>query len=334
MLEHRETSSLAGHSNAHDDCAQPLIATADAETTAAQQMPRASWGRQGAGSWTSTGRPASAFCPIFPVLPQTNLIDSLINGVFKKESHELKKLWLLITDDSHLGVRLGLSFGVLIFILLSVGWVGVRQLQRVDADLAKMVDQRWRKVQLSRQAQALSNLNSRITLQSFFADETEIGALMTERANNSQKISELIETLKNESESPEEAELLNAIEQKRSPYTNSYKIAIRLLTEQEPAAARAQMLHEALPRLIAYHEAWNAYVDYQGHQMDLAQDSDAASGAAARKTTFWLIALAVFCAVAIAAFVTRNITCTWIKWLTTSNIWMRPSPRAITGWLN
>ena len=93
MLEHRETSSLAGHSNAHDDCAQPLIAAADPETTAAQQMPGTSWRRQGSRLLDFQRASASAFCPLFPVLPQTNLIDSLINAVFKKENHELKKLW-------------------------------------------------------------------------------------------------------------------------------------------------------------------------------------------------------------------------------------------------
>jgi PAS domain S-box-containing protein len=220
----------------------------------------------------------------------------------------MKKLWLFISDDSHLGARLGLSFGALIVILLSVSGIGLRQLRRVEADFANTVDQRWQKVQLSRKAQALSNLNSRITMQFFFVDEKEIEALMIQRANNSRKISELIETLRNENESKEEAELLDAIEQKRSAYTVSYKSAIRLLIERKPAAARAQMVNEALPRLIDYHQAWNAYVDHQGHQMDLAEDADAASGAATRRTTFWLTALAVLFAATIAIFVTRNLT--------------------------
>jgi two-component system sensor histidine kinase/response regulator len=234
-------------------------------------------------------------------------LDKHFAGLAEKNKR-MKKLWLFITDDSHLGARLGLSFGALIVILLSVGGVGIRQLRRVEADFAKTVDQRWKKVQLSRKAQAISNLNSRMTMQTFFVDEKEIEALMSQRANNSQEISKLIETLRSESESREEEELLNAIDEKRTPYTDSYKSAIRLLIDRKPAAARDQMVHEALPRLIDYHEAWNAYVDYQGHQMDLAQEGDAVSGAATRQTTFWLTALAVLFAATIAIFVTRNLT--------------------------
>jgi len=63
-----------------------------------------------------------------------------------------------------------------------------------------------------------------------------------------------------------------------------------------------------MPRIIEYHKAWNAYVDYQGHQMDLAQNREAASSAAVRRTTVLLIALAVLLAAAIAVFVIRNVT--------------------------
>jgi PAS domain S-box-containing protein len=221
----------------------------------------------------------------------------------------MKKLFAIVLSDSHLGARLGLSFGLLIAILLSVGWVGIRQLRRVDQDLAKMVDQRWQKVQLSRKAQGLSNINNRLTMQVFLVDEPEIKALMDERAGNSEKISRLIETLRSKVDSREEEELLNAINEKRNPYTESYKSALQVLVDDKiPDLARAVMVKQALPSLIEYHEAWNAYVDYQGKQMDLAQDSNAASGAKTRETTVLLTAFAVLFAIAIAIFVTRNIT--------------------------
>ena len=222
----------------------------------------------------------------------------------------MKKRWLFITNDSNLGARVGLSFGVLIAILLSVGWVGIRQLRRVDADFAKMVDQRWSKVQLSRRAQAYSNLNNRITMELFLVEnKKEIESLRVQRAANSEEISQLIQTLRSSVESTDEAELLRAIDEKRNPYTNSYKTALQLLeVDKEPAAARTVMVQQALPRLIEYHEAWNAYVDYQGRQLELAQDSNAASNAATRKTTVLLTTFAVLFAGVIAIFVTRNIT--------------------------
>src|ERR1700674_4795571 len=119
----------------------------------------------------------------------------------------MKKKILAILSDSHLGARLGLSFGLLIAILLSVGWVGIRQLRRVDQDFARMVDEEGQDVQLSREAQTLSIDNNSLTMQIFLANEPEINALMIERAGNSEKISQLIETLKTRVGSKEEGEL-------------------------------------------------------------------------------------------------------------------------------
>src|SRR6266568_818211 len=226
-----------------------------------------------------------------------------------KNMKMMKKLRSFFANDSHLGAKVGLSFGFLIAILILIGWVGVRQLRRVDTELAEMDDQRWGKVKLTRQAQAWSNLNSRLTMQVFLIDDRkEIESLLLQRRGNSDRISSLIETLRARAESNEEEELLDNVETKRRPYVQSYENALRLLTvDNKPATARAVMVEQALPDLGEYHDAWNAYVEYQGHQMDLAQDSNAASGAATRKTTMFLVALAVLFAGGIGMFVTRNI---------------------------
>jgi two-component system sensor histidine kinase/response regulator len=222
---------------------------------------------------------------------------------------KMKKLLAIVLGDSHLGARLGLSFGLLIAILLSVGWVGIRQLHRVDQDLGKMVDVQWQDVQLSWRAQSLSNDNNRLTMQIFLANEPEIEALMLERAANTDKISRLIKTLGTRVESKEEQELLDAVVRTRSPYAESYQNALQLLVVgKNPEAARAVMIDQALPRLIDYHDAWNAYVDYQGHQMDFARESDAVTGVRTRETTVLLTVLAVLFAIVMAIMVTRNIT--------------------------
>jgi PAS domain S-box-containing protein len=220
----------------------------------------------------------------------------------------MKKLFAIVFGDSHLGARLGLSFGLLIAMLLSVGWVGIRQLHRADQALAEMVDGQWQDVQLSRRAQSLSNDNNRLTMQVFMANASEIDVLMIERASNSEKIAQLIEKLRSRVGSKAEAERLDVVVKKRIPYTESYKSALRLLIVDKNAnAARAVMINQTLPRLIEYRDAWNAYVDYQGHEMDLAREANAVSGVRTRETTVLLTALAVLFAIAIAIFVTRNV---------------------------
>src|SRR5260370_5628509 len=134
---------------------------------------------------------------------------------------QMKKLLSVIVKDLHLGARVGLSFGLLIVILISIGWVGIRHLRRVDSDMAEIDDQRWDKVKLSREAEALSSLNSRLTMEVFLVeDKKEIGSLLLKRTSNSDRISSLIDTLRVRADSNEEKELLSAIEAKRNQYVN------------------------------------------------------------------------------------------------------------------
>jgi PAS domain S-box-containing protein len=213
------------------------------------------------------------------------------------------------TGDSSLGVKLALSFGLLILIMGCLGLLGLRYV-RVDTELEKTVDARLYKAQLSRNALAASNLNNRITMQLFLIeDENEINSLLIQRARNTEKISTLIKTLGNKVESSEEGQLLDGIEKSRTPYVESYQRALHLLVvDKKPVEARAVMVQEALPRLLRYHAAWNAYVDYQGDQLNQAQNAASASHFRSHIEVFSLISLAMVLAVAIAFFVTRNLT--------------------------
>ena len=214
-----------------------------------------------------------------------------------------------MTKDSSLPAKLILAFGLLIAIVVGVGVVSLRHIE-ADAELERIVDARWEKVQLSRQAQSYSNLNNRITMQVFLVEsESGINTLLVETAKNSEKISGLIETLRTRVEAPEERQLLNKIEEKRTPYLETYRRALRLLVvDKEPAEARAVLTQEALPLLLKYHDSWNAYASYQGAQLDRAQERTSTINTQTRLQAFVLISFVVILAIFIAYFVTHNLT--------------------------
>ena len=220
----------------------------------------------------------------------------------------MNKLKTRISENWSIGTKLGLSFGILILIVSCVGWLGLRQLNRDEAQLEKIIDARWGKVELSRHAQTHSNLNGRMTLQIFLGDnEKNIDSEIAAIASNSERISHLIETLRSKVTSTDEGKLLDEIEGKRAVYVESYRRALRnLVVQKEPAQARVVMLDEAMPRLVEYHNAWDSYVAYQGHQTDLEQDEEHRSNATARLLSILLISLAVVFAAAIAVVVTGN----------------------------
>src|SRR5258708_4518989 len=221
------------------------------------------------------------------------------------------KSLLSFSGESNLGVRLGACFVLLVAMLVAIGALGLRQLRGLDSNLAEIVDQEWAKVQMSRRAQSYSNLNSRVTMQVFVIDDQEeIRALLAKSSQNSAEITNLIETLSGKVGSTEEKEFLDAIKQKRTPYVQSYRRALHLLVdEKQPQAAREVMAREALPGIVEYHDAWNSFVDYQGHQMDLAQAREAATGAKVRRTSELLIGLEALLVAVIGIFVIRNVSC-------------------------
>src|ERR1041385_1232694 len=222
----------------------------------------------------------------------------------------MKKIQKLFfpAGDTRLGVRLTLCFVLLIATLIWVAGLSLRQLRILDSELTEIVDKNWSKVELSRLAQSYSNQNNRITMLLFLLDdERERKSLRIQRELNSHEVSRLIQVLSERVESNNERELLEAVKQKRVLYVNSYKNALQILDQNHPDVARNLLIKEVLPLINDYHSAWDAYVTYQGRQMNLAQTNETTTTSTLRKTSFLLISLEVLLTAAIGLFVIRTI---------------------------
>ena len=217
--------------------------------------------------------------------------------------------WSDLAGNSRLGQRLAVGFGLLIASLILLGALSLHQLRNLDSAITEIVDQEWAKVELSRRAQSYSNDNNRITMMVFLVkDEQERQSLLAERAHHSEDVNRLLDQLGARAKTAEERVLLDIVKQRRAVYVESYQAALhKLIDDKQPEAAREIMTHVALPRIVDYHNAWDAYVNYQGKRMDLAQARETAAAETIRKTSFLLIALEVLLSVFIAVFVIRTI---------------------------
>jgi PAS domain S-box-containing protein len=213
-------------------------------------------------------------------------------------------------SKDHISLRLGIAFSLLIALLVAVGWLGLRQMAHINRDLEEIANERWAKVQLAREALSYSNLNNRITMEIFFLkDKTQIDPLLARRAENTGRISALVQKIEEHVESGKEKDLLDAIKAARTPYIDSYLRGVALLVNKHNyEEAQRNMAQDTLPLLITYHNAWNAFVEFQGDQMDEAARASRASYAATRKLTLGLIILSFLVATLIAVFVTRSLT--------------------------
>ncbi len=214
-----------------------------------------------------------------------------------------------VTRNQNVGIRLGVAFSFLIAVLVSIGWLGLNRMGQVNANLEKILKQRWAKVQLAREALSYSNLNNRITMEVFLLKDGEaIAPLLARRAENTDQISNLVGQIERKIEPGKEEELFAAVKRRRAPYVESYRHALDLLLhENKSEEARAMMVGETLPHLVDYQHAWEAFVQFEGDQMDETAREGTASYARARVLVLFLIVLAGTVAIAIAIFVTRGM---------------------------
>ena len=211
-----------------------------------------------------------------------------------------------VVEHRGVGTKLGLAFGILIAILIAVGLLGLSRMDRINANLDDLLGKRWIKLQLAREALRYSGQNSRITMEIFLlGDKRLIDPLLVARANNTQKISELVTKIETQCDSEEERQSLKVVQDARTPYIASYVKALHLLIEDgKQEAARTVMVEETTPALFKYHDAWNSFVQFQMEQMDREADRSRASYRKTRAVALSLILLAVIVAAGIAVFVT------------------------------
>ena len=208
-----------------------------------------------------------------------------------------------------IGLKLGVAFGLLVAILIGIGILGLSRMDQVNARLEYVIGRRWANLQLTRQALTYSNQNSRIVLEIFLVNDLRlIEPLLATRAENTDKISRLVEKLQGQCDSEEECRLLAAVNAARAPYVGSYLRALHLLAdENQREAARVIMVQETIPALHQYHAAWSTFMQFQMAQMDKAASESKTQYRHARAIVSLLVVLAVMVAVTIAFFVTRKM---------------------------
>jgi PAS domain S-box-containing protein len=204
-----------------------------------------------------------------------------------------------------IGIRLGMAFGVLVIILMGIGYMGLNRMAQIGANLNEVLA-RETKLQLSRTAMNYSNRNSRITMEILLQGDKPAPQLLTEKTDNSRRVSELIEQIESQCDTDREKKLLATIKQLRASYTQSYLRVLQLYGDEHKRDTARAMAQETLQTLFAYHAAWSQFVKFQMEQVDQAAKESRAHYAATRRVVLSLIVLAGVTAVGISTFATRK----------------------------
>jgi two-component system cell cycle sensor histidine kinase/response regulator CckA len=210
------------------------------------------------------------------------------------------------------GVKLGIAFGFLIALLIGVSWFGLSRMGQVNAEVSRLLNQRWAKVELARQAVFYSNSTYRITTKIVLLKNTVkagVNLFTLEREENRRKVAEAQEQIETMVDSDAEKELLAKVNEARGPTNQSLQKLFDLLVNRGEADEVSEvMVNETFPALEKYRDAWMALVQYEENQMNLAREQTKVSYATARQVSTFLILVAIVAAVGIAVFVTRKLT--------------------------
>src|SRR5690242_476695 len=115
----------------------------------------------------------------------------------------------------YIGRRLAIAFGALITVLVSVGCLSLDQLGKIQTYVDEIVNRRWAKAVLSREALRNANQNDLIAFQIFLlSDRKKVDLLLAEQIENSKRITRALAQLALQIESVREQDLLNATLQK------------------------------------------------------------------------------------------------------------------------
>ncbi|MGB7846413.1 MAG: MCP four helix bundle domain-containing protein [Candidatus Acidiferrum sp.] len=210
---------------------------------------------------------------------------------------------------AEISVGLGIAFGVLVGLLMAVGYLGLDRMDQINANLENIMGSQWTKLHLAKEALTDSNRNSRITLQIFLlTNREEIAPLLDRRAENTKKISIALEEIKRRCDSQEEKRLLSSVEDARKPYLESYLQALHLLLDEHKRSEATKIItKQTTPALLQYHAAWDELMRFEMNQVDIAAKQSRVRYASTRRLALWMIAAAVFIAIAIALFGIRKI---------------------------
>jgi PAS domain S-box-containing protein len=211
-----------------------------------------------------------------------------------------------------IGIKLAVAFGLLVSILVGVGWLGLSRMRRINADLNEILNRRWSNVELSLEGLSAANSTYRLAMNVVLLDHRDpktVDALLAMRNVSSPRITVIETKIEEVANSDQERKLLARIRETRAPARKSLQHLLDMLVKGgRPEAARSEMVEATIPLLNTYHATWNDFIQFE--EQEMAKDTIRAqeSYAATRRLTSLLIVLAIFVAIGIGVYVTRALT--------------------------
>ncbi len=208
-----------------------------------------------------------------------------------------------------IGLRMGLSFGVVMVLMIAVSLFAMNRLGAMDQETNKLVTDRWPKTVISNEIvkavdDAVISLSTAILQDDAREVKKELEYTARLRADTTKKIEELTSTIKTE----EGKAALKAVVDSRSKYGGALDEVIRLIESGEKDQAKAIVLGRLRPLGVDYSNAVGNLVNVVGKLVEQAGKEAEESFHLTRAMIIIALGGSLALAIFIIFFLTRSIT--------------------------
>ena len=211
--------------------------------------------------------------------------------------------------NTTVAMRLGLSFGAVILLLIIVAVLGVSRLAQLDQGTQLIVTDRWVKASQSNDIVRHTSMIAVALRNMMLTSSRDDMAKQKERIMESRKaIGVHVEKLKQSVTLPRGKEILGQVLDQREKYIAGQEKLIKLIETGSAEEAKQYLNTELRPVLAAYQGALETFNKFQAELVDSAGKSASDGYEQARNLMIGIVALALLVAVVLAVWVIRSVT--------------------------
>ena len=211
--------------------------------------------------------------------------------------------------NSTVAVRLGMSFGAVILLMIVVAVLGISRLAELDQGTQLIVSDRWVKAEQSSDISHHTSLIAIALRNMMLTANPEDTARQKEQILNSRKaIAAHIDKLRQTVTLPRGKEILGQVLEQREKYIAGQEKLMGLIDSGSADAAKQYLNNDLRPVLKAYQGRLDAFGKFQAELVDNAGKAASESYEQARNLMIAIVALALLVATALAIWVIRSVT--------------------------
>jgi methyl-accepting chemotaxis protein len=208
-----------------------------------------------------------------------------------------------------IGLRLGLGFGLVLVMLCVIAFIGTTRLGHLNESMEKIVHDRYPKIMEANEAAKHLNVQARSMRNVLLMnDKAQIEREIARIDASRRMVGEQIGKLEKAITSPKGRELLKAIADARTKYSDKRDLFLKLFSDGKSAEAKEVLLGDLRPAQLAYFDALDKLIEFQQEMMEQSGKDAAAEYQAARNLMITLAIIAAVLGLGIAFWITRGIT--------------------------